>query len=113
MRLRDLHARLLRVEPSERLGHVGHVVETVAEANAIDFECPVGGGHGHHVRVYFKDRGVDPSLKPLPRWDVSGTNLDDVTISPSIHLNRDAPPPREGEPDVCRWHGHVRNGDAT
>lgn len=110
MKLRDLEARLVRQDPGQDVRFSR--VDTVAEAHGVDFRCPLPAC-GHHVRVYFADSGVDPKLEPLPRWRATGTSLDDLTITPSIHLNRDASPPEPGHEDVCRWHGNVTQGDAT
>jgi hypothetical protein len=37
-----------------------------------------------------------------PRWSVSGSSLEDLTISPSIAV---------GDPEC--WHGFIRNGEIT
>jgi hypothetical protein len=39
--------------------------------------------------------------KTHPRWTVSGTSLEDLTISPSIAV---------GENPEC-WHGYIQNGE--
>jgi hypothetical protein len=65
----------------------------------------------HYVRVFFSNpRNVEvapPDADHNPRWEMSGSTLDDLTLSPSINL--DLP----GQKDGCRWHGWVKNGDAT
>lgn len=122
MKLRDLEARLLRVahEPSERLGtHFTFLpCERVEQAQGVDFLCPAcfaknGGSIGtHHVRVWFDGCGVDPAFRPEPRWRASGTTLDDLSVEPSIAINTSLPP-QVDERFVCRWHGWVKNGDAS
>lgn len=105
MRLQKLEARFLRCSPTDAA--VSHVVDTLAEANGIFFLCPKcyeahGGPVGTHgVRVWFKDRGVPDEAVPQPRWMVSGTGMDDLTLTPSVALN-----------GGCGWHGFVTNGGA-
>lgn len=90
-----------------------HPVMTVAEADGIDFLCPLcfeknGGAVGtHHVMVTFADRNVPDEAgsrgKAGPtRWTASGTGLDDLVLTPSILLN-ESQPPEQG----CHWHGFV------
>jgi hypothetical protein len=43
---------------------------------------------------------VGRDKKTHPRWEVAGTSLEDLTISPSIAV---------GENPEC-WHGHIQNG---
>lgn len=123
LRLRYLDGRLLHVSTNVHGFRVANVVESVKMANALMFLCPLCASanlakHGDHrlgthsVRVYFADRGVDPGYEPKDRWNASGAGLDDLTLSPSVWLNRDAPPDKPGEPPVCRWHGFVANGEA-
>jgi hypothetical protein len=87
-------------------------VTALAEAQCIFFQCPKcihldGPGAGHYCEVTFADRGVADdqgthNTKGQPtRWQVSGTNFDDLTTKPSILL--------EGG---CNWHGYITNGDA-
>lgn len=111
MRLRDLDAMLLLiVSPTEFRTDVA----TLAEAQGIMFLCPkcfmeLGGPVGiHSVICWFKERGVPDDMDPKPgRWNPSGTGIDDLTFVPpgavSVALLGDG----------CKWHGFVRNGDAT
>lgn len=77
-----------------------------ADADGVMFLCPQcyaknGGDVGtHSVLVWFAGRKAPPDVEPSPRWAVSGTGLDDLTLNPSINCPGD-------------WHGWVRNGDAT
>jgi len=88
-------------------------VETFAEAQGIWFYCPGcfvenGGIVGTaHFDITFEGRGALPSqgskYKNGPvRWSVSGTGLEDLTLSPSIKV------PDEG-PE--HWHGYITNGE--
>jgi hypothetical protein len=100
--------------PSERrvvTVHYTHRVEALAEAQGIEFLCPVcfaknrGAVGTHWCEVSFEGRGVKPAQgshtdKGLPsRWTVSGTSLANLTLMPSIKL--------EGG---CAWHGYITNG---
>jgi|SRR6478736_8270395 len=83
------------------------------EAQGILFLCPScyrKNGNSdigvHSVLVWFKDRGVPDTAEPLARWQLSGTSMADVTITPSINLATD-------EHSRDEWHGYVTNGHAT
>jgi hypothetical protein len=101
--------------PSERRVVTVHYckwVETLAEAQGIEFLCPVcfaknRGAIGTHLcEVSFDGRGVKPGQgshteKGLPsRWTVSGTGLADLTLMPSIKLS-----------GGCAWHGYITRGE--
>ena len=76
-------------------------VATLAEAEGVLFTCPCGSGHA--VICWFVGK-VPDDLAPGPgRWTPSGTNIDDLTLRPSVHL--------VGAP--CGWHGFVRDGAAV
>ena len=119
MRLRDLEAKFL-ANPTTK----GHDVvdDKMAGSSGIIVLCPAchaknGGPVGTHSVICWWT-GVPQEISPSPgRWNPSGTGLDDLTfVGPgavSVALNPSTPPPKVGEPDVCRWHGHVRNGEAT
>lgn len=91
-------------------------VATLTEAQGIRFLCPVcfqenGGPVGTHgVEVAFDGRGVEPQQGSRnhagapSRWGVSGTDFDDLTLTPSIDIGRG---------DGCRWHGFVQSGVVT
>lgn len=91
-----------------------HPVDTPSEADYIMFLCPVcfaknGGAKGtHSVMVSFAGRNVpddagsvDADGKPS-RWNVSGTSLDNLVLTPSILLDAK----RKAE-EGCHWHGFV------
>lgn len=98
--------------PSEpHTGPVTHLlrVETLAEAQGVEFNCPRCAS-GHRIAVAFAGRGVldhqgtrDKNGRPT-RWQVSGTGLHDLTLSPSVDCTPSNP--------NC-WHGHIRNGEVT
>jgi hypothetical protein len=125
MKLRELDARFLgNVKDGSARMQPG-----ISGAQAVMFQCPLcsqgkeradGGGFkgAHYVRVCF----ANPQGAPVapqeyddnPRWTMTGTSLDDLTLSPSINLDvpwKDA----QGveHPSSCKWHGFVTNGDAT
>jgi hypothetical protein len=137
VRLTSDNAQLYRLDPADNA--VLRKVTTVAEASAVMFDCPLWTDtHRHSVLVYFAAHPGGAPVSPPSgppntishtRWQVSGTTLADLTISPSINLDitydgcsicfsRDNPcpfhpqAPRKPVPPGCRWHGWVQNGDA-
>jgi len=93
VKLTDLAPQFMRTVDERRM-----CACNFESAQGIMFVCPVCAD-GHVVLVWFEDRGVPESWQPKPRWGVSGTGLDDLTISPSI----------DGGPGC--WHGFVRDGE--
>jgi len=86
-----------------------HRVETVAEAHGLWFDCPLcfaknGGPIGTHgVLVWFVGKPVPDRLGKnkdgvTVRWNVSGTGMNDLVLTPSIQLQ-----------GGCNWHGYVGN----
>lgn len=86
-------------------------VETLEEAQGIEFLCPKcfvvnGGSRGTHwCNVSFEGRGVAPELGSHgthgpSRWGVTGTGFGDLTLSPSILLD-----------GGCGWHGWIQAGE--
>lgn len=84
-------------------------VGSVVEAQGIMFQCPVcfvknsGPVGTHYVLVWFADRNVPEDRTPKPRWKVTGSGVDDLTLTPSIHLTGEG----------CGWHGWIQNGEAS
>jgi hypothetical protein len=83
-------------------------VDSLAEAQGIQFECPrCCQSSGHRVAVTFDGRGVPGHLgsqarSGVPsRWSASGSGLHDLTLQPSIDISHS-----------CGWHGWVTNGEA-
>lgn len=75
-------------------------IPTIVGATGVMFDCPKCGGHS----VLVWDRTIPSNIDPGPgRWDMFGTDLEDLTINPSINLTGPG----------CGWHGWVKNGDAT
>ena len=71
---------------------------------------PLDGGRPHGVMVPFANPRNAPQLpenhgptskdgKRHPRWTMTGTGLDDLTIMPSIDVGNDS----------C-WHGYITDG---
>jgi len=107
MKLTDLDAKFLKVE-SERSYRTD---ATMAEAQGVLLLCPIcfvknGGEVGtHSVVCWFRNKGVPDSMSPGPgRWDVSGTGIADLTLSPSVFLSGAG---------GCQWHGWIKNGNTT
>ena len=72
-------------------------------------EYPLAGGRPHAVIVPFNglplpaDFGPQNSSNPAgprPRWSASGTDLNDLTVNPSVAV---------GTPEC--WHGWIKNGE--
>lgn len=119
--LRELEARLIvyREESKEEMFIRGvskpsvlfRRVDALSEAHGVRFICPKsfathGGKVGaHSVQVYFVGSPVPDHLglnkdgQPV-RWNVAGTSLDDLSLSPSI----------QEQDSICGWHGFVGNG---
>lgn len=93
-------------------------VDALAEAHGVVFRCPVCKSvSGHPIEVTFAGRGVTDdhgsrgSGGEPTRWAiVSGSGLDDLTLSPSINCDI---PRKNGEPSACKFHGHIKNGEAS
>lgn len=73
-------------------------------AQGIQFYCPKKECD-HMIQISFADRGVTEEQgskndegKPS-RWKVSGTSFNNLTLTPSIFLNK-----------TCGWHGFVTDG---
>jgi hypothetical protein len=90
------------------------VVSSIAEAQGIHFLCPKcyaennGATGTHMVEVTFEGKGVLPhhgirgdNGGPV-RWNVSGSNFEDLSTSPSILMLCG-----------CAWHGYITNGEAS
>jgi len=106
----------LRLNPGWPWGPVkfyAHVA-TLAEADGVWFLCPKcfiankGAVGTHSVMAGFAGRCPPGSYTQDldgndTRWQVSGTGLDDLALSPSIHLVCKPPVPS----GVCQWHGFV------
>ena len=83
-------------------------VDSLSEADGVRFLCPkcfsVNKGEigTHRIHIYFSGKNTPPSVNNGVRWDVTGTGLHDLTITPSILLGTG-----------CAWHGFITNGEAT
>lgn len=94
----------------EEDGRELHVpVDKLEDAQGVMFLCPKcfvenkGGVGTHHMMCWFSKRGVPNHVTPKPgRWDVSGTGLEDLTLSPSVLII-----------GGCGWHGFITNGEVT
>jgi hypothetical protein len=104
--LRELEAEFIRYDGETASFRK---TESIQDAQGILFLCPQcflknnGGPGTHSVLISFSDRGVTDAQgshnkegKPT-RWGIQGgSGLDDLQLSPSIHLE-----------DTCGWHGHI------
>lgn len=108
----DLHAKFIKVvEP----GRSRREVETIAEAQGVQFLCPKcfatnGGARGtHSVVCWSRSRGVAEEESPGPgRWTLEGTGLEDLT------LNGDQAGGGGARSALltagCGWHGFINAG---
>lgn len=105
MRLTDLEPEWRRYE--QRDGHIYHVtVDTIAEAQGIEFLCPKC--RDHHVVCWSRTRGVPDDARPGPgRWTLEGTGFHDLT------LNGDPGARSIDLKGGCRWHGYITNGEVS
>lgn len=96
--------------------HQGNQLE---RAQGLELWCPCGFGKAefvkgrpHGILIPFSNPINAPAPpsnhgpvgrdgKTHPRWVVSGTSLEDLTLSPSVEVNPKRP---------C-WHGHIQNGE--
>lgn len=85
----------------------GQLLPSAEEARLLAFDCPCGCPCG--ICISFTP-ALDGSVVPDGRhpWQrVSGSTLEDITLSPSILIY---PSPANG----CKgWHGYVQNGSVT
>jgi Family of unknown function (DUF6527) len=83
-------------------------VDSLSEAHGIHFICPKsfaahqGRVGAHMMQLYFSGSPVPPRLGTnksgqTVRWNVSGTCMDDLSLTPSI----------QEEDSLCAWHGFV------
>ena len=83
-------------------------VDSLAAATGLWFLCPKcfrenGGIIGTHMVICW-DPTVPQTVLPGPgRWAMTGTGLDDLTLSPSVNLSGPG----------CGWHGFVKDGEVT
>lgn len=91
-------------------------VETIQEAQGVEFLCPKcfaenkGPIGTHAVICWSRSRGVPEHVKPGPgRWSLHGTGIVDLTLN--------ADPPGTARSVLltggCGWHGYVNAGDAA
>lgn len=108
-KLSDLEARFLKYAPRDGKEFL-EKVDSIAEADGVIFLCPKcfvenKGPVGTHSVLCWSPK-VPPTLNPKPgRWNLVGTGLHDLSLvagSSSVLLTAG-----------CRWHGFVRNGDAS
>lgn len=120
MRLRDLDARF--VDQASARGYFIRESDAVEGAQGVLFQCPscgVGKPHGcdghrnyiegdHYILVFFANPCGAPVAPPEadknPRWTMSGTTLDNLTLAPSVDCTKGG---------GCSFHGCVTGGTAA
>lgn len=92
MRLTELEANFVQVTTDGF-----RVVGTFAASQGVVFDCPCTK---HSILIWFRDHGVqDTAVLGAKQWEVAGTTLESLSLSPSISLD-------------C-WHGYVTRGEVT
>lgn len=117
MRLAELEPKFLRHESDTSHRRV----ETMAEADGVMFLCPTcfrknNGPIGTHVVICWSPSVPQTTSPTGGRWPMTGTGLDDLTLTPSIMVPSDPP----DAPESCwrpyrhdEWHGWITNGEVT
>jgi hypothetical protein len=82
-------------------------------AQGVMFDCQLC--QAHSVLCWFNNPinapKVPDSMEPKPgRWTAIGTNLSDLTLSPSVNLDTEKV---RNNPTACKWHGWVKDGDVA
>jgi hypothetical protein len=73
------------------------------EQTALWFEyCPCGCGRSFCIHIENPPDGLGPSNPGGPSWHCTGDSFDNLTLAPSI---------QRADPDGCRWHGFITNGE--
>jgi len=118
---------------------IGHISEDgrsyrrqggeIEGAQAVFLYGPCGFGRTdgtHGLIVPFKNpRNAPPvpaAFEPTPRWEMSGSGLEDLSLTPSINCTVDPPEHRaareaaglkagECAPGRQCWHGYITNGE--
>lgn len=91
-------AEFYRTTPEGGMVRLGGALDG---AQGVFFYCPC---ENHALMIPFSNpRGAEA----LPKgWAMSGTGLDDLTLTPSINVNASGP-------NGSCWHGWIRNGQVT
>jgi hypothetical protein len=82
--------------------YVYQQTDDIAKAHGLWFDCPAcAKTNGHGVLIGFAGRNAPHPLSvgkdgQPTNWNVSGTGLDDLVLTPSIQLH-----------GGCNWHGFV------
>lgn len=106
MKLTELEPEFHRYETRDGREHIIKV-ETLAEAQGVQFDCPKCQPYPHAVIVTFRDRwaldhqGSQSSHGGPSRWNVAGASFEDLTLTPSIDCSQGG---------GCTFHGFITNG---
>jgi len=99
MKLVDLHPKWIG-SGGEGITHDGKPVPR-REGIGLSFDCPCGCGTRPFVYLVNPLDG-GPPIEEQRGWQRTGDTFENLTLSPSL-LRQD--------PDGCRWHGFIRNGE--
>jgi hypothetical protein len=110
----------------------GRFQDSIQGAQAVMFQCPscgagksvakktAAGSSAAHTtsksasRIRSARRPRPPEYDDNPRWEMTGSSLDDLTLMPSV--NCDVPWKDDAgveHPSSCKFHGWVKNGDVA
>ncbi len=107
MKLKDLDPRLYVINGPMQYGETSEI----GEAQGIHFLCPSclkqnNGRGAHGVVAWFHGRDVHRSEAPAARYELVGTSLDDLTLTPV----KDGGPIRSAG---CEWSGAIAAGEVV
>jgi hypothetical protein len=104
VKLTDLDPFFLRFNIDAQGNESHQRFSALTVAQGVMFYCPkcYDKPNEHRLIVWFNHRDVSPFAQPANRWEFSGNDFSDLTLSPSVDVT-------EG----CRWHGFVINGQMT
>jgi len=89
-----------REEHASRAEKLSHKDDSVKEG-FLSSQANGGAVGTHGVVCWFRDRAVPDVEEPRPaRWQVSGTDYQDLTLHPSIAIT-----------SGCKWHGWIEKGE--
>jgi hypothetical protein len=113
MRLTDLDPRFVFLD-GMKIGKR----DSIHDSNGIRFLCPKcfqanGGPRGTHLVICPSTQATPESWEAPARWGMVGTDFDDLTLTPSVHLQTHCAGCTCVEGQLCGWHGFVTNGEVT
>lgn len=109
MKLSTLRGQFLKRRADKIEGVFYDHVDKLDQADGLMFLCPTcyakndGMIGTHSIICWFKGKVADDVTPGPGRWTPSGTKMNDLTLSPSVHLSGGG----------CGCHIWVRNGETS